>query len=43
MLEDGYSINYIHPNYGSHEARLSKLWILYQKEESNLNCYICGV
>jgi len=32
MLEDGYSINYIHSNYGINEARLSKLWFLYQKE-----------
>ena len=32
MLEDGYSINYIHTNYGVSAERLSKLWILYQKE-----------
>ena len=32
MLEDGYSINYVHTNYGINEARLSKLWFLYQKK-----------
>ena len=33
MLEDGYSINYVHTNYGINEAQLSKLWFLYQKKE----------
>ena len=32
MLEDGYSINYVHTNYGINEAQLSKLWFLYQKK-----------
>ena len=32
MLEDGYSINYIHCKYGINSARLSKLWLLYQRE-----------
>ena len=32
MLEDGYSINYIEENYGICNTRLSKLWLLYQKE-----------
>lgn len=32
MLEDGYSINYIHSKYGISHERLKKLWILYQKE-----------
>ena len=32
MLEDGYSINYIHTNYCVRAERLSKLWLLYQKE-----------
>ena len=32
MLEDGYSINYVHTNYGISKARLSKLWFLYQKK-----------
>ena len=32
MLENGYSINYIHTKYGIDDSRLSKLWFLYQKE-----------
>ena len=32
MLEDGYSINYIHTQYGIDRSQLSKLWFLYQKE-----------
>jgi len=32
MLEDGYSINYIHTNYGIDKTQLSKFWFLYQKE-----------
>ena len=32
MLEDGFSISYIHTKYGINAERLSKLWILYQKE-----------
>ena len=32
MLEEGYSINYIHTRYGIGHSRLEKLWILYQKE-----------
>ena len=32
MLEDGYSIKHIEENYGICNTRLSKLWLLYQKE-----------
>ena len=32
MLEDGYSINYIHSRYGIGHSQLEKLWFLYQKE-----------
>ena len=32
MLEDGYSINYIHTKYGICKSRLGKLWFLYQRE-----------
>ena len=32
MLEDGYSIDYIHTKYGIGSERLKKLWLLYQKE-----------
>jgi transposase len=32
MLKDGYSINYIHHNYGINSEQLSKQWILYQQE-----------
>ena len=32
MLEDGYSINYIHTKYGIGNTRLEKLWMQYQKE-----------
>ena len=32
MLEDGYSITYVHTNYGIDIKRLAKLWLLYQKE-----------
>ena len=31
MLEDGFSINYIHTRYGIGHSRLEKLWLLYQK------------
>jgi transposase-like protein len=31
MLEDGYSINYIHTKYGIGHSRLKKLWMLYQE------------
>ena len=31
MLEDGYSINYIHTKYGIGHLRLEKLWMLYQE------------
>ena len=30
MLEDGYSINYIHINYGINKTHLAKLWHFYQ-------------
>ena len=36
MLEDGYSINYIHTKYGINKVRLSKLWFLYQKKGVNV-------
>ena len=32
MLEEGYSVNYIHTKYGIDKSRLSKLWFLYQRE-----------
>ena len=32
MLEEGYSVNYIHTKYGIDDSRLSKLWFLYQRE-----------
>ena len=32
MLEEGYSINYIHTQYGINRSQLSKLCFLYQKE-----------
>ena len=32
MLEEGHSIKYIGRNYGIDRSRLSKLWLLYQKE-----------
>ena len=35
MLEDGYSINYVHTHYGINEAQLSKLWFFYQKKGVN--------
>ena len=31
MLEDGYSINYIHTKYGIGHLQLEKLWMLYQE------------
>ena len=31
MLEDGYSINYIHTKYGIGHSQLEKLWMLYQE------------
>ena len=36
MLEDGYSINYIHSRYGIGSSQLEKLWFLYQKEGSKI-------
>ena len=36
MLEDGYSINYIHCRYGIGHSQLEKLWFLYQKEGSKI-------
>lgn len=36
MLEDGYSINYIHTKYGIDKLRLEKLWLLYQEEGSKI-------
>ena len=36
MLEDGYSINYIYRKHGISHYRLSKLWLLYQKEGSKV-------
>ena len=36
MLEDGYSINYIHCRYGIGNSQLEKLWLLYQKEGSKI-------
>ena len=38
MLEDGYSINYVHTNYGISKARLSKLWFLYQRNGRKVLC-----
>ena len=38
MLEDGYSIHYIHTNYGVSTERLSKLWFLYQREGATVLC-----
>jgi transposase-like protein len=38
MLEDGYSINYIHCRYGIGHSQLEKLWILYQKEGAKVLC-----
>ena len=38
MLEDGYSINYIHTNYGVSAKRLSKLWFLYQRDGRKVLC-----
>ena len=32
MLEEGYSIKYIHRKYGIAHLQLEKLWLLYQKE-----------
>lgn len=32
MLEDGYSVNYIHTHFGIGESLLSLLWKRYQKE-----------
>ena len=36
MLEDGYSINYIHSRHGIGHSQLEKLWFLYQKEGSKI-------
>ena len=36
MLEDGYSINYIHGRYGIGNSQLEKLWLLYQREGSKI-------
>ena len=38
MIEDGYSINYVHTNYGVSAERLSKLWFLYQREGATVLC-----
>ena len=38
MLEDGYSINYIHTTYGIAHLRLSKLWELYKKHGTSVLC-----
>ena len=38
MLEDGYSINYIHDKYGIDDLRLSKLWLQYQKKGAKVLC-----
>ncbi|MCR5547267.1 MAG: hypothetical protein K6F25_00760 [Bacteroidales bacterium] len=32
MMEDGYSINYIHQHYGINSDLLESLWITYQEE-----------
>ena len=32
MLEEGYSINYIHEHYGINDQLLSSLWVRYQYE-----------
>ena len=32
MLEDGFSINYIHNKFGIGESRLKCLWLLYQEQ-----------
>ena len=36
MLENGYSINYIHTKYGIGKVRLSKLWFQYQKNDAEV-------
>ena len=36
MLEDGYSINYIHEEYGINKERLEYLWVLYQKQGTSV-------
>ena len=38
MLEDGFSINYIHDIYGIDNSQLEKLWLLYQKEGVKVLC-----
>ena len=38
MLESGYSINYIHTNYGISAEQLTKLWILYQRDGRKVLC-----
>ena len=38
MLEDGFSINYIHDKYGIDNSQLEKLWFLYQKEGAKVLC-----
>lgn len=32
MLENGYSVNYIHKHYGINDSLLSQLWVRYQSE-----------
>ena len=32
MLEEGYSIRYLHLKYGIGESRLKRLWLLYQEQ-----------
>ena len=36
MLEDGYSIEYIHSRYGIAHLQLKTMWLLYQKEGSKV-------
>ena len=36
MLEDGYSINCIHEEYGINKDRLEYLWVLYQKQGTSV-------
>ncbi len=36
MLEEGYSLNYIHDEYGINKERLEYLWGLYQKQGTSV-------
>ena len=36
MLEEGYSLNYIHDEYGINKERLKYLWLLYQKQGASV-------